>query len=269
MPDPIFTVQQTDLMIGKMGVVEASVYLEGLTDVGTKKTYRNRVIASYLTAADARYLSFLRSMSRQVKGANFGLDVAAIGLSSISAIAKGVANELATGSAIAAGTRGSLNKEVYFDRTLPAILSAMEARRLEVRGQIERRMKEDAIDSYTLEQGFADVMRYQMATTLDGAIQEITAAAGEKEDEAQESYRNATDSCSPPKEIRARWGAVNKRAYDLAEAGKLTELQAIALAVGAEKKDDATEQASAITIAATRACTIAEADAFLSKMPAQ
>ena len=91
----------------------------------------------------------------------------------------------------------------------------MEARRLEVRGQIEKRMKEEDLDNYTLEQGFADIMRYQMATTLDGAIQEITASASAKEDDAQEAYRDATASCRSPKAIRTQWGAIDKRAYDL------------------------------------------------------
>ena len=269
MPDPVLTVRKTDAMVSSYDVPTAIGELAKLSDETRRKTYRNQVIAAYLAAADARYLDFLRSLSRQSKGSNFGLDLASLSLSSVAAIAKGAANELSTGAAIATGARGSLNKEVYFEKTLPAVISAMEARRITVRGEIERRMTSDDTATYTLEQGFADVMRYQMATTLDGAIQQITASAGEKEAEAQVEYKNAVKSCSPPTTLRPIWAQINDRVYDLVDAGEGDKLTAVAEAVGAEKAADINEQAAAITKVAIRTCTVTEAEAMLAQIPSE
>jgi hypothetical protein len=267
MPDPVLTRAAADRMVQPLDVATAFGAMPAQIQAGTGKAYRNKVIASYLAAADAHYLDFLRHLSRQVKGANFGLDLAALGLSSVSAIAHGAANELATGAAIATGARGSLNKEVYFEKTLPALISAMEARRLEVRAQIEKRMKEEDVGQYTLEEGFADVMRYQMATTLDGAIQELTSAAGQKEAIAAEKYKDAIDACSPPTGLDDTWAAINVRIRkpDITRE-KLTE---IATLVKAEARDDAREQADEIMDAIERACSVDVTTATLAVLPGE
>lgn len=269
MPDPVLTVRETDQMVRPLTVPIVISEMAKLQDEGQRKTYRNQVIATYLAAADARYIDFLRSLSRQSKASNFGLDLATLSLSSVAAIAKSAANELSTGAAIATGARGSLNKEVYFEKTLPAVIAAMEARRITVRGEIEKRMQGEGADTYTLEQGFADIMRYQMATTLDGAIQEITSSAGERESEAKEEYKDAVKSCTPPTTLRPIWREINKRVYDLAEAGEGEKLASAAEAVGAEKNADANEQAAAVMKAVTQKCTVAEAEALLARIPAE
>jgi hypothetical protein len=259
MPDPVLTRPAADALIRPLTIDRA---IEGLNYAPDKKAYRNKVIASYLTAADAHYLDFLLHLSRQAKGANFGLEVAALALSSISAIAHSAANELATGAAIATGTRGSLNKEVYFEKTLPAIISAMEARRLTVRAQIELRMKQEDVDTYTLEEGFADIMRYQMATTIDGAIQEITTSAGQQEAEAAERYKGAVAACSPPAGLATTWRTLNRglRQRNVTRE-KLTE---IATRVNAEPKENNAEQITSIMEAVEQACTADPTNAALA-----
>lgn len=269
MPNPVLTVRGTDQMLQGLSVKTAVDQMALLTDEGRRKSYRNSVIASYLAAADARYLDFLRHLSRQTKGANFGLDLAALGLSSVAAIAKGAANELSTGAAIATGARGSLNKEIYFDKALPALISAMEARRITVRGEIEQRMRDEDADAYTLEQGFADIMRYQMATTLDGAIQEITSAAGQQEAEAKEFYKDAIDACDPSEGLDTLWGNVNRRlrATGAAAEPPSDQLKAVATMLEVESRPTAAEQADAIMDALERTCSTDKANAALQLLP--
>jgi hypothetical protein len=270
MPSPVLTVQATDAMLDGLSVKQAIDGSAAITDEGLRKAYRNKVIASYLAAADARYLAFLRQLSRQTKGGNFGLDVTALGLSSIAAIAKGAANELSTGAAIATGTRGSLNKEVYFDKALPALVSAMEARRITVRGEIEQRMRDESSSAYTIEQGFADVMRYQMATTLDGAIQEITSAAGQQEAEAKEFYKDAVDACDPAKGLDTLWGDVSRRLRATAADNDppTDQLKAVATMLEVETRPTTAEQADSIMDALERACSADKANAAMELLPA-
>ena len=268
MPDPVITRAAADAIIQPISVPTALQAMPGEITLGTGKTYRNQISSlRILPQHNSHYLDFLLHLSRQVKGANFGLDFAALSLSSVSAIAHAAANELATAAAIVTGTRSSLDKEVYFDKTLPAIVSAMEARRLSVRADIEKRMKEEDVETYTLEQGFADVMRYQMATTIDGAIQDITSAAGQQEATAEQEYKDAVNSCSPGVDVRTVWGQINDRVYDLVDANSGEKLAAAAKAVGAEIKPDIGDQAAAITKVAITKCKVGEAQAMLAQIP--
>ncbi len=81
---------------------------------------RNRVVASYLMAADAKYDQFRGDLSRNVKGGNVAFDLATLGLTGL-ALAPGrrLREDLAAGATVIGGARASLNRELYFEKTLP------------------------------------------------------------------------------------------------------------------------------------------------------
>lgn len=224
-----------------------------------RREFRNRVVSLYLSVADARYLEFRRAISRDAKGSNFAFDAGVVVLGGIGAVAKGAANELSAAAAALAGTRGALNKEVYFERTLPAIIATMEANRLRVRGEILLRLRQDAV-SYPLEQAFGDITQYQLATTMDGAIQQIATAAGQSAAAEEAKYASAIESCDPDDVTGAYWKRFNHFVYDLAKgaangvpaAGSEDEKKLIALEGVAKLLGDGT---------AKRATTLAEAKA--------
>lgn len=212
------------------------------SDEAAQRAYRDEVIGAYLAAADLRYLEFRRDLSRQMKGSSLALDVAVLGLTGGASLAAGkTANALSAVAAGFVGTRASLSKELWFDKTLPALIAAMDARRTDVRAQILTRMQTSA-QAYSLAEAFADIARYQEAATLDSAIEQITAAASEKSVEADKRYSDVVLSYSGPpsagdtairNDLKIRLGKVT-------EPGKLKTIageMGITVPAGASDKD--------------------------------
>lgn len=142
--------------------------------------YRDMIIGIYMNASEARYQEFRRLLSREIKGSNFGLGLGALGLSTGASIAgERAANILSAGAAALTGAKTGLAKEVYFEKTLPALIAGMEAARTRVRTNILTRMQKPA-DVYTLPQAFMDLNNYETAASLDSAIEMVTADASRR-----------------------------------------------------------------------------------------
>lgn len=215
MPKAVIPVSTATTMSADAGVGKAISDNAALADDDLKRAHRNRIISAYLFAADARYFEFRAAISKDQKGGNFGLDAAILGASGLGAVVKGAANEFSAAAAALTGTRSSLNREVYFERTLPAIIKTMEANRIKVRAEIVQHLRADDIATYPLEQAFADVTLYQLSTTIDGAIQEVTEAAGKAADAELIRVENAIESCGPTDQIGAYWRRINVYASGL------------------------------------------------------
>ena len=185
------------------------------TDKAQAKSFRNQVLSAYIGAADARYRTFRIAISKDMKGSSFGLDAAVLGLTSIGAVANGAANELSAASAALTGSRASLSKEVYMQQALPAILNSMESARLSIRAELIKGMKAP-IDDYPLEQGFGDIVRYDMAGSMDGAIAKLNTEAGKAAAVEEDKYTKAVESCEPDTSTGAKWGKLNHYIYKLA-----------------------------------------------------
>jgi hypothetical protein len=159
------------------------------SDAASRRVFRNTVIGIYMSASDANFMAFRRGLSREVKGSNFGLGSAFTALTGGATIAgERTANILAAIASGVSGIQGRLSSEVYFERTLPALLTGMDANRTRVRTDIVARMGQD--DQYTLTEAFLDLARYEAAGSLDGAIETITTQASRLRDEEQARFEN-------------------------------------------------------------------------------
>jgi hypothetical protein len=142
-----------------------------------QKSYRNYVAAIYLRAADARYAAFRTRLSREAKGASFGANAAVLVMNG-AAIVSGVegARALAAAAAVTSGTYATFSKEVLYEKTLQAMLAAMDAQRALARGQLAAGLLLPA-DQYSLGDALADIERVEEQASLDVAVQHITALA--------------------------------------------------------------------------------------------
>jgi hypothetical protein len=146
---------------------------DGLTPEG----YRNKIVGTYMMAADLRFAEFRRHLSRQSRGSSFGLDVAILGVAGgASVAAERTANIPSSVAAGLTGTHAALNRDVYFDRTLPALFAAMDSARTEARTTIMVNLRRSATE-YPLPVALADIANYELAGSLDGAIERVTAEA--------------------------------------------------------------------------------------------
>jgi hypothetical protein len=195
-PQPVMTVQRTDAMVAKYRPDDAIVAMGNIaaSDTGARNTYRNRVIAAYLFAIDARYFEFQRDLSRAGKSTHLGFDALSLALTGAGSIFDKAASELAAIATATGGARASFDRELFADKTLPILISLMDSRRLKVRADIVRGMSQPEA-GYTLEEGFADLMRYEAAGTIDGALSDAAKAAGREADEAEYDFSKAKDLC--------------------------------------------------------------------------
>jgi len=189
-----------NVAVGSYGLAPTLQQIQTETD---KKAYRNRVISVWLLAIDTRYDAFRRDLSRGRKGSNVGLDMLTLGLTSAGAIWDGAASELSALATGAGGARASLDRELYFEKTLPVLISYMDAERLKLRGHIMEGMA-SPIGEYSLEQGFSDLWRYQSAGSLDRAIGKAAEGAAEEIKDAEYDYSTAIELCLPTEQQDVR-----------------------------------------------------------------
>lgn len=244
-------------------------------DQMTPMQWRNAVVLTRMGAADARYHEFRVNLSREVRGANFGIETAVLGLAGVATVS-GVetANALAAAIAALTGARASLSREVYFERTLPALIAGMDVSRLEVATRILTGLARPAAD-YPIEVALMDALAYERAASLDQAIQVVTAEAAEGAADARRIYSNVAQRAgivpADALPITDLIGANLDRIFSEADGGDVqadAQIAAIMLNLNVARTGTLTEQLRAIAGALTRKST-AELVAFVTAMRAQ
>jgi len=168
----------------------------------SRQTIRNEFIEVRAGMVDRAYASFKESIYAQRVGSAVGVDVATLTLNAIGAAVSDVGTKTGT-SALSAGligSKSSIDKNVYFDRTLPALLAQMDGARSQVRTRILAGMLVD-VERYPLMQAASDLDAYFHAGTLTGAIAGITNQASAAQSAAEATLR---DRLPKDEDVRAR-----------------------------------------------------------------
>jgi hypothetical protein len=154
----------------------------GIKPPGPTQKDRNKVISGRMVMIDLEYLKWLRTMTADKQLLDTSSDALIISLSLAATIAGGdMAKSIL--SALAAGVTGvkaSVDKHYYYEKTIPALASAMNAQRKTVFERILEGMNK-SLEEYSFEQGLSDLNDYYQAGTLMGAVTAIQADAGAKE----------------------------------------------------------------------------------------
>lgn len=152
----------------------------------TKKD-RNEIINQKLVLMDLQYNRFVSEFAFEKQTIDTVTDVVVLGLS-IGATAVGGAGAKTLLSAISAGVTGSklsVDKNFYYEKTVSVLVSAMNAQRKTALIPILQGMLQ-SVDQYPLGRALADLDAYYRAGTFLGALQAIQADAGAKEAKASE-----------------------------------------------------------------------------------
>jgi hypothetical protein len=164
---------------------------------GNRRAYRDQVILSCIQAINTNYNLFKVTLQKEAVSTNLATDIVSLGLTSAAALTSGLASSsLAGAGAFVIGTGTAINKDVFYQQTLPALEASMDAKRDKILKQIfdAERLDQQAT-TYTLEKAGYDLAAYQGAGNIYGAIAELTATANEA---AQDAKREATLSASVP-----------------------------------------------------------------------
>ncbi len=166
-----------------------------------QRAVRNKFIETRLGAVDTQYLSFKESLYTQAVASNVFVDLATIGLNVAGVATPGASTKTilhgASGGLL--GAKASIDKNVFFERTMPALMSQMEALRKTVRARILEGMAK-TVDAYPLSQAVSDLQDYYVAGTIPGAIVGVTKDAIVSDGKADEKVELALKSAE---QIRA------------------------------------------------------------------
>ncbi len=166
---------ETDSAVGAEAAYDAAA------DPEVRRQIRNRIVRARLYVADVNYNDFARNLSTEQKAFAVGSDIAVLGLAGAGTLAKSArtATRLAAASSGVLGARSAIDKEIYFDKTLPAIVAQMDASRRTVYATIATGLARSDAD-YSLLQAKADLETYYIAGTIPGALTAITKEAGKQ-----------------------------------------------------------------------------------------
>ena len=159
-----------------------------------KRELRDEVVNGRILAIDLHFAKFAQGLSRENNWTNLGLDWTILGLGGAGAIVAdtGTKGVLAAFSGGLTGAKGSVDKNLFFNKTMPVILSQMEAKRKTVLVNIRTKMALDE-SKYPLTEALIDLEDYYSAGTIPGAIISLTAESGEMANEAEEKLNEVTE----------------------------------------------------------------------------
>jgi hypothetical protein len=143
-------------------------------------------VDSRLQAIDLHFHSFEHELYRQGVVTSIGFDFIILGLTGAIATVGGEGFKEALGATSAGllGAKTSIDKNAFFEKSIPALLAQMSASRATALVQVREGLTK-SVEEYPLDQALTDVENYYAAGTLPGALQAITAQAGAAKQEAE------------------------------------------------------------------------------------
>jgi hypothetical protein len=181
-PRPVVTHSQMASAISLISPNQALRNFHGDEDDRTgmsRRDYRDYIAGIYLMAADAEYRQYRTALAAGERNSAVGFDLASLLLTSGASVANpGTARNLATAATAMTGVRTSFDRNLFFNRTIPAIITAMDAERTRARAQIAERLRQDD-RAYPLVQFFSDLQGYELAATMERAIGVVSEQANE------------------------------------------------------------------------------------------
>lgn len=154
------------------------------------KQYRDKVVRLRLLAIDARYKTFVEELHSAKAGVGLGADIATLVLGGVGTFVAGETTKsvLSAATAVIAGTRVSVDKNLFYDQTLPAIVSQMDAERAKQRLVIEKGMAQPET-TYTLANALSDLSDYERLGSIDVAIKKLTGSATDEAKKAEDTLK--------------------------------------------------------------------------------
>jgi len=164
---------------------QADTYIKE-TDPAQRRQLRDIIVLSQVRAYDIEFNNFEKSLYSSGNGISTGSDLVLLVLNGLGATLGGVAVKaaLAAASTGVVGAQSAISKDLYYQKTLPALLAQMEANRSAVELTIFTGLtQEDA--KYSLLHAYLDLEALKQAGGIPQAITNITQQAANANDASQ------------------------------------------------------------------------------------
>jgi hypothetical protein len=145
-----------------------------------------------MLAYDLTYSTFKRSLAADANSITTGADLLGLALAALVATTGNATTKAALGAAATGvlGAKGVINTNLYFQRTLPALLAQMDANRARAKRVIILGLRQPDAE-YPLQQALIDLDTLRDSGGIPGAISGITQSAEEAKMRALEFQRGA------------------------------------------------------------------------------
>jgi len=155
-----------------------------------QRGYRDEVIFGRIRAIDLHYNQFINDISREDKGMNIGTDSAVLLLDAGGALSKVSSTQaiFSQASGVLTGVKSSIDKNTYYDKTLYALISQMQASRQDALVTLYNGLDKE-VGQYPLLKALIDVESYYQAGTILGAVTAITKSSGEQKAAADKEIK--------------------------------------------------------------------------------
>jgi hypothetical protein len=191
------------------------------TDTRTQK--RNEIVFGRMRAYDIEFSKFERQLYGSSNTITVGADLVGLALGGLTATVGSAATKAALGAASVGvlGANTAINKDLYFQKTIPALIAQMEANRAKKQLILFKGLAQPD-SKYSLMAAYSDLDAYKTAGSIPDAIGSITQDAANAKQSANADIvfeRTQMDVTQLPakEEIQA-------------EVKKLTDAQVLALA---------------------------------------
>lgn len=200
-------------------------YAAALAD---RRRIRNELVYGKMQVLEDDFLDFERSLNSAGNYVSVGSDLTVLVLSGLAATTGGTATKSALSAASAGivGAQGVVNKDLYYQKTLPALISQMQANRERARLRIIQNLIRHPDEVYPLNSAEIDLKRLEEAGSLLNAANDISQQATTQkkgtEQQIQQQLRSLTFQSSDSATKLQAWlysnGKVDQAHYDTLQA---------------------------------------------------
>lgn len=188
-PDPVFSIQD-DLNALKESL---SAYASVATYHAGAKTAetRNAFVDARVAMANLAYIQFISDLTADKQQIDTASEMLVLGLNLLGTTATGVRakGNLAALAAGVSGSKATIDKNFFYEKTSTALVAMMSARRKEVLVRIVEGTR-NPLAQYTFTQALADTYEYYAAGTLSAAIMSVQADASSRDAQAEQKLVN-------------------------------------------------------------------------------
>jgi hypothetical protein len=145
----------------------------------SQQQYRDAVIYARIQVVDINYYNFESKLSGGFNSFDLGADLSTLVLNGLGATTGAAATKaaLAAASAGVIGAKSAVNTDIFYQKTLPALIAQMRADRQTTLASITKGLGQP-VASYPLDAALLEINDYYVKGTLPSAIAQVTAKAG-------------------------------------------------------------------------------------------
>lgn len=194
MPTPPFDIEKDlgELKSALQSSMSVTVFYTSPSEIS-----RNKFISSRLVLINIEYIKYIKDLSAEESQIHAATDILVLSLD----IAATAFTPLTTKTALSAlsagigGARLSIDDNFYHKKTVPVLISSMNAERKVILLKIIQGISRN-LNGYPFEQALSDVNEYYLSGTIQGALNAIQRDSGVKENNAEKEIKTFLKSRS-------------------------------------------------------------------------